>query len=405
MPSENNQILVTQTTLLALIISIVAGITLGIAGHQYYGRHAGAALSLDDLNDLHQLVKEIRSSYVDPIDASEIVENAIRGIISGLDAHSTFLDPGAYQHLSEQTVGRFGGIGLELGIVDDRLQVIAPIDGTPAERAGIRSGDMLLTVDSQPVERMALDQVVRRLRGDPGSTVTVGVQRNGSIETVEFELTRALVNVNSVRSRMLDDGIGYVRIAQFQTATARDLERALADLQSAHGPLAGLVLDLRDNPGGVMQSSVGASDVFLTEGLIVYTEGRQPSAAVRFSATRRDHLNGAPMAVLINRGSASAAEIVAGALQDHGRAVIVGTRSFGKGSVQTVLRLPDERAIKLTTARYYTPLGRSIDREGIMPDVIVAADPDTPSDHDPYIEAALGELRFALAQSRERKRG
>jgi carboxyl-terminal processing protease len=397
--------LMTQTTLLALVISMVTGVTLGIAGHQYYGRHGAGALSLDDLTDLNRIVQEIRSTYVDSLDNEFIIEHAIRGIVDGLDAHSTFLDQNAYQSLSEQTVGRFGGIGVELSVVDSRYRVVAPIDGTPAQRAGIRAGDTLLTIDWHPVNRMSLDEVVRLLRGEPGSSVRLGVLRDGVPETLEFELTRATVNVNSVRSRMLEDNIGYVRIAQFQTTTARDLERAVGDLQRENGPLAGLVLDLRDNPGGVLQSSVGASDLFLSEGLIVYTEGRQPSSAVRFSATRRDSLDGAPIAVLINRGSASASEILAGALQDHGRAVIIGDRSFGKGSVQTVVRLSENRALKLTTARYYTPLGRSIDKHGIEPDVIVNVNPDAHSDGDPYLEAALSELRVALAQLRGGKRG
>jgi carboxyl-terminal processing protease len=399
----DNRTLVTQTTLLALVISMVTGITLGIAAHQYIGRHAGAALALDDLNDLHRVIQEIRASYVDSLETSDIIENAIRGVIDGLDAHSSFLDKGAYQNLSEQTVGRFGGIGVELGVVDARFQVIAPIDGTPAANAGVRSGDTLVRIDEQPVERMTLEQVVRKLRGEPGTSVTLTVQREAADGLIDFALTRATVSVNSVRSRMLDDGIAYVRIAQFQTTTARDLERALSDLKRDNGPLAGLVLDLRDNPGGVLQSSVGAGDVFLREGLIVYTEGRQPSASVRFSATRRDHLDGAPMVVLINRGSASAAEILAGALQDHGRAVVVGSPSFGKASVQTVVRLPDDRAIKLTTARYYTPHGRSIDKHGIQPDVLVEASRD--SEGDPYLDRALAELRMAVAQARAGRRG
>jgi carboxyl-terminal processing protease len=405
MREPDNRTLVKQTTLLALVFSMVTGITLGIVGHQYYGRHGSAALSLQDLDDLNQVVQEIRSNYVDALESGDVIENAIRGIIDGLDRHSTFLDEGAYQHLSEQTVGRFGGIGVELGVVDDRFTIIAPIDGTPAEQAGIRSGDALVTVNAEPVDRMTLEQVVRALRGTPGSNVNVGISRNGTAGTLLFELTRAIVNVNSVRSRMLDDGIGYIRISQFQTTTARDLERAVSDMQRDHGPIAGLVLDLRDNPGGVLQSSVGASDIFLREGLIVYTEGRQPSSAVRFSATRKDHLDGAPMAVLINRGSASAAEILAGALQDHGRAVIVGTRSFGKGSVQTVMRLAGDRAIKLTTARYFTPHGRLIDTLGIEPDVVVAVDANDTPDRDAYLETALQELKLALAQARSGKEG
>ena len=375
-------------TQLAVIVSIVGGITLGVVAHRHIDLLANGPDA--DLDDFTHLIETIRDDYVEPVDDNELFDNAMRGVMRGLDSHSTFLDEAQFAILTEQTTGRFIGIGVELGLVDSRVTVIAPIDDSPAQHAGLRSGDMLIRVDNDPVKGQTLGEVVNMLRGDPGSEVSLAIRREGTDEILDFDIIRRTINVNSVRSHELEPGYGYVRISQFQTRTGRDLESALAELQE-HQALSGLVLDLRNNPGGVLQASVAVADTFLEEGLIVYTEGRKPSSTLRYSAAGADRLAGAPIAVLINRGSASASEIVAGALQDHGRALVMGTPSFGKGSVQTVVPLDHNRAIKLTTALYFTPSGRSIQERGILPDIeIQPGDDDT---GDLLVAEALRQLK------------
>jgi len=364
-------------TQLAVIVSIVGGITLGVAAHRHLDLRTNGPDA--DMKDFAHLIETIRHDYIEPVDDEELFDNAMRGVMRGLDSHSTFLDEAQLAILTEQTTGRFVGIGVELGLVESRVTVIAPIDDSPAQQAGLRSGDMLIRVNNDPVKGQTLSEVVNLLRGDPGSAVTLAIRREGTEETLDFDITRRTISVNSVRSRELEPGYGYVRISQFQTRTGRDLESALAELQK-HRALSGLVLDLRNNPGGVLQASVAVADSFLEEGLIVYTEGRKPSSTLRYTAAGADRLAGAPLAVLINRGSASASEIVAGALQDHGRALVLGTPSFGKGSVQTVVPLDNNRAIKLTTALYFTPSGRSIQELGIQPDIEIEPNDDDSSD-------------------------
>lgn len=375
-------------TQLAVIVSIVGGITLGVVAHRHIDQLTNGPDA--DLDDFAHLIETIRDDYVEPVDDDELFDNAMRGVMQGLDAHSTFLDEAQFAILTEQTTGRFIGIGVELGLVDSRVTVIAPIDESPAQHAGLRSGDRLIRVDNDPVKGQTLSEVVNMLRGNPGSEVTLAIRREGTDETLNFDIIRRTINVNSVRARELEPGYGYVRISQFQTRTGRDLESALAELQKDHA-LSGLVLDLRNNPGGVLQASVAVADAFLEEGLIVYTEGRKPSSTLRYSAAGADRLAGAPMAVLINRGSASASEIVAGALQDHGRALVMGTPSFGKGSVQTVVPLDHNRAIKLTTALYFTPSGRSIQERGIQPDIEIEPNEDDPGDL--LVAEALRQLK------------
>jgi carboxyl-terminal processing protease len=375
-------------TQLAVIVSIVSGITLGVVAHRNIDLMTSGPDA--DMDDFAHLIETIRDDYVEPVDDDELFENAMRGIMQGLDAHSAFLDESQFATLTEQTTGRFVGIGIELGLVEGRVTVIAPIDDSPAQHAGLRSGDRLIHVGEDPIKGRLLSEVVSMLRGEPGSTVTLAIQRDGVDETLDFDIIRRLINVNSVRSRELEPGYGYVRISQFQTRTGRDLEGALAELQKDNA-LTGLVLDLRNNPGGVLQASVAVADTFLEEGLIVYTEGRKPSATLRYSAAGADRLAGAPLAVLINHGSASASEIVAGALQDHGRALIIGTPSFGKGSVQTVVPLDNNRAIKLTTALYFTPSGRSIQEKGIQPDIEV--EPEADDAGDLLVAEALRQLK------------
>jgi carboxyl-terminal processing protease len=324
----------------------------------------------------------------------ELLASAVRGIMDGLDPHSEYLDSKSLVELTELTTGRFGGIGVELGLVDGLITVIAPIDDSPAKRAGLTSGDALVRLDDKPIKGKTLTQIAKALRGEPGTQVRLAIRRDAFEDLLEMELTRSVINVTSVRGHWLEPGYAYVRISQFQTTTPADLQDTLHRLTGATDEvLRGLVLDLRDNPGGVLQASVSVADVFLTDGLIVYTEGRQPSADLRYKATGDDMLAGAPIAILVNHGSASASEVVAGALQDHGRAVVVGKPSFGKGSVQTVLPLDGSRAIKLTTALYYTPDGRSIQHTGIQPDILLD-DADT-DDHprDATLDRALAELK------------
>jgi carboxyl-terminal processing protease len=356
-------------TLLAILMSMVSGVALGILGHRWVDVQTNRLSS--DLETFSQVVRQIHDNYVDPLDESTLVDDAIAGMMKRLDPHSSYLDRAALSDLTEQTTGRFGGIGVELGYQDGRIAVIAPIDDSPAARAGVRSGDILLDVAGEPLGDATMDDVVRQLRGEPGTQVDLTLDRPGSKEAVRVHVTRGIVSVGSVRSRFLEPGYGYIRVSQFQNSTGKEVAQAIARLTAEHGPLGGLVLDLRNNPGGVLQASVEVADAFLTEGLIVYTKGRQPSSDLEFSASGGDLLNGAPLAVLINKGSASASEIVAGALQDHGRALVLGRTSYGKGSVQAVLSLNADHALKLTTARYFTPNGRSIQSDGIHPDIDV----------------------------------
>ncbi|MEE8058783.1 MAG: S41 family peptidase [Pseudomonadales bacterium] len=328
-------------------------------------------LPLNDLRTFADVFNHIRLSYVEEIDDKTLLENAIRGMLSGLDPHSTYLDAKSFDDLQASTTGEFGGLGLEVGMENGFVKVIAPIDGTPAEKAGIESGDLIIKLDGKPVKGMSLNKAVNIMRGKRGSNIELTIVREGVRQPFGVVVTRDIIKVVSVRSRILEQGFGYIRIAQFQSKTGDEFRKALKKLQHENETMKGLVLDLRNNPGGILQASVDVADTVLEQGLIVYTEGRLSNSHSQYSATPDDLSNGAPMVVLINGGSASASEIVAGALQDHHRAVIMGTDSFGKGSVQTVVPLSEKHAIKLTTARYYTPGGRSIQAQGIVPDIRV----------------------------------
>ncbi|SDT22176.1 carboxyl-terminal processing protease [Halopseudomonas xinjiangensis] len=330
---------------------------------------APAPLPLDELRTFAEVMERIRSAYVEPVDDVTLLNNAIRGMLEGLDPHSDYLDPEDFKGLQDSTSGQFGGLGIEIGLEEGLLRVIAPIDDTPAARAGIQPGDLIMMIDDQPVKGMSLVEAVEKMRGPAGSSVTLTIVREGD-KPFEVELERAIVKVKSVRTETLDPGYAYLRISQFQTNTGDEVRRSLQRLTSEND-LKGIVLDLRNNPGGVLQAAVEVTDSFIDEGLIVYTKGRLPNSEMRFSATSNAPAGDVPLVVLINGGSASASEIVAGALQDHGRAIIMGTDSFGKGSVQTVLPLNNDRALKLTTALYYTPDGRSIQAQGIVPDIRV----------------------------------
>ncbi|UAW98614.1 S41 family peptidase [Halopseudomonas nanhaiensis] len=330
---------------------------------------APAPLPLDELRTFAEVMERIRSAYVEPVDDATLLDNAIRGMLEGLDPHSDYLDPEDFKGLQDSTSGQFGGLGIEIGQDEGGLRVIAPIDDTPAARAGIEPGDLIMMIDDQPVKGMSLVEAVEKMRGPAGSSVTLTIVR-GDGGPFEVELERAIVKVKSVRTEALEPGYAYLRITQFQTNTGDEVRRTLQRLASEE-TLKGIVLDLRNNPGGVLQAAVEVTDAFITEGLIVYTRGRLPNSEMRFNATSNAPAGDVPLVVLINGGSASASEIVAGALQDHGRAIVMGTDSFGKGSVQTVLPLNNDRALKLTTALYYTPNGRSIQAQGIVPDIRV----------------------------------
>lgn len=329
-------------------------------------------LPLDQLRNFSDIFARIKSDYVEQVSDKELLENAIRGMLSGLDPHSMYLNIDEYKELKIGTTGQFGGLGIQVGIENGYVKVISPIDDTPAYKAGIKAGDLIVNLDNKPVKDMSLNDAVKIMRGKPGSKIKLSVMREGNDNPINFELERAIIKVKSVKSYLLEPGFGYVRISTFQAKTAKHLKAAIEGLlQKNKAPLNGLIVDLRNNPGGVLNAAADVSDLFIEKGRLVYTQGRIDSSYFEFNAKPGDVLNKAPMIVLINAGSASASEIVAGALQDHKRAVIMGEKSFGKGSVQTIQELRNGGAVKFTTARYFTPNGRSIQAEGIEPDIII----------------------------------
>lgn len=327
-------------------------------------------LPLDELRTFSEIFGRIKNSYVEPVEDKELLQNAIEGMLSGLDPHSTYLDLDDFKELREGTSGEFGGLGIEVTMEDGFVKVVAPIDDTPAARGGVQAGDLIIRLDDTPVKGLSLGDAVDIMRGKPDTKLLLTIIREGADKPLKIELTRAIIKVESVKQKMLEPGYGYVRISTFQSRTGESLKEAISALKTENdGSLEGLVLDLRNNPGGLLDAAVDVSDAFITKGKIVYTEGRIKDAAQEFNAKPNDILKGAPLVVLVNGGSASASEIVAGALQDHHRAVILGSKTFGKGSVQTVMPLTDNTAVKMTTARYFTPSGRSIQAEGIVPDI------------------------------------
>ena len=332
-------------------------------------------LPLEELRTFTEVMQRIKTAYVEKVDDKTLLENAIKGMVSGLDPHSSYLEPDEFKELEVNTSGQFGGLGIEVGMEDGFIKVISPIDDTPAQKAGIQPGDLIIKLDDTSVKGMTLMDSVDRMRGKPGEPIKLTIVRDGEPKPLEITVKRDIIKVKSVRSKTLEDGYGYIRLSQFQSDSDKELVVHLGKLKKAQkdGKLKGLVLDLRNNPGGVLQAAVGVVDSFIKEGLIVYTKGSIPNSDLKFNASSVDPSNGVPLVVLINGGSASASEIVAGALQDHNRAVLLGTQSFGKGSVQTVLPLSadPERGLKLTTALYYTPSGRSIQAEGIKPDIVL----------------------------------
>ena len=353
-----------------VILGIFLSVSVGVVADR--NDAAGASLPVEDLRRFTDVYMRIKRNYVSEVEDRELLDNAIKGMLSGLDPHSAYLDEKEFRDLQVGTSGEFGGLGIEVGMEDGFVKVISPIDDTPASRAGIRAGDLIIRLDDTPVKGMTLSDAVNMMRGKRGTDITLTIMREGLDAPLRITITRDVIRVQSVRWEELEPGFGSVRITNFQARTARDLVNAVESLRGS-GALQGLVLDLRNNPGGVLNGAVGVSDAFLDGGLIVYTEGRLQESQFRYTASPGDVAGGVPMVVLVNEGSASASEIVAGALQDHKRAVIMGSQTFGKGSVQTILPLAQETAIKLTTARYFTPLGRSIQAEGIQPDIKVEA--------------------------------
>ena len=330
-------------------------------------------LPVDQIRTFAEVFAKIKKDYVENVEDSTLLEHAIKGMLEGLDPHSSYLDEDAYLDLQEGTSGEFGGLGIEVGMEDGFIKVISPIDDTPAQKAGMQSGDLVIRLDETPVKGLSLNDAVTRMRGEPGTDITLTIIREGEDKPLKITITRDVIKVKSVRTQTLEPGFGYLRISHFQSRTAEDARAGLQQLkQDNNGNLNGLILDLRNNPGGILSAAVGISDLFLDKGLIVYTEGRIDDSRLKFNAKPADILDNAPMVVLVNAGSASASEIVAGALQDHKRAIIMGQKTFGKGSVQTVLPISNAAALKLTTARYFTPSGRSIQVSGIEPDVVIA---------------------------------
>ncbi len=368
--------------------SALAGALLTVSLTASADKDIGSPLPLNELRTFAEVFGRIKQDYVEPVEDKKLINDAIRGMLTGLDPHSDYMNADEFKELREGTQGEFGGLGIEIGAEDGLVKVIAPIEDTPAQQAGVKSGDLIVKIDDTPVRGLSLTDAVKKMRGKPGSKVTLTIARKNEGKPVVLTLTRAIIKTKSVKSRMLEPDYGYVRVAQFQEHSAENLAQALTQLYKENKtPLKGVVLDLRDDPGGLLNGAVGVSAAFLPKNtLVVYTEGRSEDAKMRLSATPenylargdRDYLAGlpaevkkVPLVVLVNGGSASASEIVAGALQDHKRAIIVGTQTFGKGSVQSVLPLGSEGGIKLTTARYFTPNGRSIQAKGITPDVEV----------------------------------
>ena len=365
--------------ILVVVIGVVMGLSLSIGGG-LLGRGsapAGEELTSEQAQLFAEVLERVKRDYVEPVDDSVLLESAIRGMVSDLDAHSQYLDASEYRDIRISTTGSYTGVGIEVTEVDGTIRVITPMAGSPAALSGIRSGDEIIAVDGIAVESTRLQDTLGRLRGHAGSKVIVTVLRDTMV--IDHEMRRQVIRVASVHKEMLSESFGYVRVSQFRENTARELSRAVDALQDANGGLLdGLVLDLRNNPGGVLDAAVDVSDLFLDSGVIVTADGRAVDSRFTRSAHRGDVLDGAALIVLVNSGSASASEIVAGALQDHNRATIVGTHTFGKGLVQTVMPLSRGRAIKLTTSRYYTPSGDSIHEVGIVPDVFIEDTPGFP---------------------------
>lgn len=355
---------------LIMLLGIAAGISIFIWGISY--RVSAVPMkAYENLRIFTDVLSIIQDNYAEEVEPKNLIYGAVKGMLQGLDPHSSFMAPDEYKEMQVETKGSFGGIGIEIGTRDGMLTVIAPIEDTPAFKAGIKAGDRIVKIGDKYTKDMSINDAVKLMRGPKGTKVTIWISREGWKDPQEFTLTRDIIAIKSVKYKVLEDGFGYVRLAQFQEKTVEDLENALNKLGSREGKLKGLVLDLRNNPGGLLQQAVAVADEFLDSGLIVYTKGRSAGQDMQFEAKSEGTHPPYMIIVLVNGGSASASEIVAGALQDHKRAVILGTQTFGKGSVQTIIPLSDGSAVRLTTSKYYTPSGRSIQAKGIEPDIVI----------------------------------
>ena len=361
-----------------LCVGMAIGASLGLARGAFADKPAAPKddLPWEDARMLADVLERVKHDYVNPVDDHQLLQAAIRGMVSSLDPYSAYLDGEEYDEVKISSSGQYSGVGIEVSMEDEEVVVVSPFEGSPAAAAGIRPGDVIATIDGIPVNTTTLADTIGRMRGKEGTTVKIGILREGSAEPLQFTLKRARVELRSVRAELLEPGMGYVRVSQFSETTGDDLDAALKDLRKRNGAaLKGLVLDLRNNPGGVLEAAVSVSDTFLDAGVIVTAKGRTAESKFEMDATPGDALNGAPIVVLVNGGSASAAEIVAGALKDNHRAKLMGRTTYGKGSVQTVIPLPGDRAVKLTTSLYYTPSGISINHRGIAPDIELPRDP------------------------------
>jgi carboxyl-terminal processing protease len=389
-----------------LCVGMALGVSLGLARGALADQPAapGTDMPWQDARMLAEVLERVKHEYVNPVDDHQLLQAAIRGMVASLDPYSAYLDGDEYDEIKISSSGQYSGVGIEVSMEDEEVVVVSPFEGSPAAAAGIRTGDVISSIDGIPVNTTNLADTIGRMRGKEGTSIKIGILRQGSAEPLQFTLKRSRVELRSVRAELLEPGMGYLRISQFSETTGDDVEAALKDLRKRNGAaLKGLVLDLRNNPGGVLEAAVSVSDTFLDAGIIVSAKGRTPASKFEMNATPGDALNGAPIVVLINGGSASAAEIVAGALKDNHRAKLMGRTTFGKGSVQTVIPLAGDRAIKLTTSLYYTPSGISINHRGIAPDIELERDPTPPSapirpdapllQRDPEVRRALQELK------------
>jgi carboxyl-terminal processing protease len=400
--------------LLFLAAGIALGLSLGLARGVWADKPPvpGKDLPWADARLLADVLERVKHDYVNPVDDHQLLQAAIRGMVSSLDPYSEFVDGDEYDDIKISSSGEYSGVGIEVSMQDDQVVVIAPIEGSPAALAGIRSGDVIVTIDGIAVNTTSLADTIGRMRGKEGTTVNIGVERDGSPEPLLFSVKRQRVELHSVRSDLPEPGFGYVRIAQFSETTGDEVNAAVQALRKKNStPLKGLVLDLRDNPGGVLEAAVAVADAFLDSGVIVTAKGRTADSKFEMDATPGDILAGAPIVILVNGGSASAAEIVAGALKDNHRATLMGRTTFGKGSVQTVIPLSDQSALKLTTSLYYTPSGASINHKGIAPDIELPRDPGVkpaPGSagqpalrQDAEVQRALQELKTSTAAGRK----
>lgn len=397
---------------LILTLGIVIGLSLGQVRGVMASKPTTPALGLDmpwqDARVLAEVLERVKRDYVNPVSDHQLLSAAVKGMVSSLDPYSAYLEGDDYDEVKISSSGQYSGVGIEVAMDDEQVVVIAPFEGSPAAQAGIKSGDIITTIDGVSVSPTTLDDTIGKMRGEEGTTVKIGILHPGSIEPVTYVLKRSRVELHSVKADLLESGYGYVRISQFSETTGDDLNAALKDLRKKNSaPLKGLVLDMRDNPGGVLEAAVSVADAFLEGGVIVTAKGRTPDSKFEMKATPGDALNGAPIVVLVNGGSASAAEIVAGALKDQHRAKLMGQTTYGKGSVQTIMPLGEDKAIKLTTSLYYTPSGASINHKGIDPDIKLDKAKDKSKDEtanplaalqpqkDPDVARAVQELKIS----------